>query len=174
LLQQAKEALRIDHADEDALLSAYLAAAVEYCEARLNQALITQTKRLILPRWGTAGVIALPYPPLRAIESVKYYDDGVLTTWEAANYVVDIQGRPGRLWPAEGVGYPSHDARPDAIQITFECGWGNAATDVPEIIRIAIEKIVHDLYEDRSTGMEIRGDRILDRLLAVASIGHEM
>lgn len=174
LLSSVKTALRIDHSEEDTLLVDFIRAAADYCEGRLNQALITQTRMLMLPKWGTSGTIDMPYPPLQSVESVEYYDDDVLREWDAANYVVDTAASPGRIWPANSGTYPSHDSRPDAIQITFECGYGDDYTSIPALIRIAIQKIVHDLYEDRSCGLEVKRDAVLDRLLYAASMGHEL
>lgn len=49
----------------------------------------------------------------------------------------------------KGVSQPSLYKRADAIEIQFKCGYGTAASDVPEAIKQAILLVVGKMYELR-------------------------
>jgi hypothetical protein len=67
LLAEAKARLRIDVDDEDALLTALIAAARMFVEKTLGVALITQSWSYFLDFWPAAGCITLPI--LRSMRS---------------------------------------------------------------------------------------------------------
>lgn len=138
-----------DHA-EDSLISAMLTAARLYCEKFQGRAYITQTWDLYLDQFPAEDFIELPWPRLQSITHLKYYDsDGVLQTWDAANYTVSTLREPGRLYLAYQISWPTARNIPDAIQIQFVCGFGDLASDVPQNIKNGILLKLADLYENR-------------------------
>lgn len=95
--------------------------------------------------------IVLPNPPLREIVHLKYYDtDNSQQTWSSDNYWAGTwKNQKGFIEIQKGVSQPSLYKRADAIEIQFKCGYGTAASDVPEAIKQAILLVVGKMYELR-------------------------
>lgn len=152
-LAEVKAQLRISMDDEDDLISGYITAAREHVEMFLRRSLINRTYRLRLtdfPRDKT--FIELPKPPLVSVSHVKYYDDvnNVLTTFAAANnYSVFGDSILGRVQLLDEVDWPEVYEREDAVQIEFVAGYGAAAANVPQSIRLAVRMLVSHWYENR-------------------------
>lgn len=155
LLPDAKAHLRVDIADDDALITTLIKAAREWCEGYQNRAFITQTWRLHLDAWPRE-YIRIPRPPLQSVTSVKYTDSaGSQTTWPAAEYLVDVHSEPGRIVPAYGKSWPTATLQPvSAIEVEFVAGHGDAATDLHERIIQAMKLLVGHLYENREATVE--------------------
>ncbi len=150
-LAAAKLHCRVDHADEDTLITALVAAATEHLDGHagiLGLALVTQKWRQDFGCFRDC--LRLPLGPVQSIDSVKYYDAAdVLQTVDPAVYALyaDPLGpvvmlRSGKSWPGP-IAW-----RPDAVQVTAVCGFG-AAGDVPAPLRAAILLLVGHLYANR-------------------------
>lgn len=178
-LAQAKGHLRVDHPDDDFLISTYIEAAVgrlDGADGILGRSLVNQTWALDLDRFPVCGPITIPLSPLRSVVSVKYFDPG---GWEqllpAEHQVVHpglglLELQPGRSWP-------STYGRRRAVTIEFLAGYGPATKDdgaplVPGPLRSAILLMVGDLYANRETGVvgtvaaELKTSMTVDRLTA--------
>lgn len=149
-LAEAKAHLRVDGADEDALIDGLITAARQHAEVFTRRAFITQTWELVLDGWPNKESIEIPLPPLRSIVSVTYTDmDGVNTLWDAANYIVDTDSEPGRLVLDYEKTWPAVTLQPaGGIRIRFEAGYGGSA-DVPQAIKQAMLLHIGFLYEQR-------------------------
>lgn len=146
-LTEAKIHLRVDHTDDDALITSLIFAARQYVEQYLQRAIITQTLRLTMDAFPDGDIKV--YPSLQSITSIKYIDtDGVLQTWPTANYLVDTYSLIGRVSPAYGDSYPDTRNQLNAIEIVFIAGYGVAA-DVPQSIKQAMFLIIGHWYENR-------------------------
>ena len=161
-LAEAKAHLRVDHDDQDDLISAQIRAATAWLDGWsgiLGRALITQTWRQEFGRF--ADHLPLPLAPVTAIDSVSYFDgDNVQQTLDTGVYdlFADARGayvslRPGQSWPVTF-------RRTDAVSITFTAGFG-AATDVPDPIRQAILLIVQRLFDGADTEIDAAIDRVV-------------
>jgi len=152
-LAEAKEHLRVDHTDEDDLITAYVAAVSSSLEAgfgEIGRALITQTWKLYMPSLPSDGRIVLPFPPLQSVTSVTYRDtDNAEQTLSASAYRVVAQSESGLIEQVDGAAWPSTFNRADAVTITFVCGYGDAASDVPEGIRMIARLLLAHWYENR-------------------------
>src|SRR5690606_10645323 len=108
-LEQVKAHLRVDLDEEDDLLvSAYIPAARQACEAYLSRALLTQTWRQTFSCWGR--YLELEYPPHQSITSIQYVDGaGATQTLAGSEYQSDLSSddRPARIMPAYGKVWPS-------------------------------------------------------------------
>jgi uncharacterized phiE125 gp8 family phage protein len=83
------------------------------------------------------------------VASIKYVDPaGIIQTLDPTMYQVE-PGAPGRIYPAYGKSWPAVRAIPGAITVNYTAGYGPAATDVPECVRLAIRLMVAELYEQR-------------------------
>lgn len=153
-LEEAKLHLRVDSSEEDTLISSLVAAATQNLDGAngwLGRALMPQTWRLDLP--GLPGRIALPLPPLIAVEAVTYLDqDGAEQTLAPSAYQVSHGGEwlsyleptPGASWPASR-----------RASVIYRCGYsGDAysppvAVAAPEPIRAAIKLLVGHWFANR-------------------------
>lgn len=152
-LAEAKQHLRVDANDDDALITSLINAATEKMDGRagvLGRCIVTQTWKVWFRRFGGMRKICLPFPDVDASSVVlKYFDgDDVEQTINAADYWVleDLTGsfvlrKPDAIWPTV------YD-RPDAISIEFQAGFGGV-DDVPAPIKAAILLTVGHLYENR-------------------------
>ncbi|MGG2476239.1 head-tail connector protein, partial [Rhizobium sp. BR5] len=69
-LAEVKAHLRLDTAEEDALLAALIRTAREHLERTTGLCLIRQTWRLYLDRWPPNGVILIGKGPVQVIETI--------------------------------------------------------------------------------------------------------
>jgi uncharacterized phiE125 gp8 family phage protein len=151
-LAQAKAQCGVgaDVTDDDALLDGYTAAAAELVEAMTDRALLTQTCIYTASGFPCEGeAIVLPRPPLQSVTSVQYRDTaGVLQTWDPSQYRIVTTGRFGAIVPAYGVCYPWTTCVPDAVTVTFVCGWATAA-EIPGRLMLAQQQLVAHWYAKR-------------------------
>lgn len=152
-LAEAKTALRVDGTVDDLLISTYIAVARDYVErtARPKLALITQTWRFIADEWPDGDTVELRPYPLQVVGSIKYTDDsGVERTFSSSNYLVDTASEPGRIRLKGTASWPSTTLRDlNGLAIEFDAGFGDAGSDVPEMLRQAILLLVAHWYENR-------------------------
>lgn len=141
-LDEVKAFLRIDHdRDNEVLEDTVIPTAVDAAETFRGQRFITTTLRLDLPDFPDSGTIEL-YSPLQSVTHVKYYDDSeTLQTLSSTYYDTDIVSEPGKVSLAYGYLWPSAYERPDAVQVTYVAGYGDASTDVPAEIRRVIMQL---------------------------------
>lgn len=152
-LTEAKLQCRVDGTAEDALLTAYIAAARQMCEEQTWRSLLTQTWDLWLPCWPPCRSIRLPRPPLRSVTWIQYFDAaGVQQTLGGDAYQVITQSEPGGIVLAGGKYWPGHSmtaALP--INIRFVAGYGDAAAAVPEALRQGMRLLIGHMYANRES-----------------------
>ena len=159
---QVKAQARVETTADDALIAVYLSAARELCEEMARRAFTTQTLRLSLDEWPCGRVIKLPRPPLISVTSIVYTDDdGIATTWPAANYVVDTDSEPGRILPDPDVVWPVGETLRAAggIKITYQAGYGAAAA-CPKKYQMAVLLLAAHLYERREAAADAKMEEI--------------
>jgi len=150
-LEEAKAHLKVDTADDDALIVRLIAAARARAEWHTGRAFVTQS--WILWRDGWAQCVEIPLPPLQAIAAVTTFaPDGTPNVLDPDLYTVDAASQPARL--AFGCIPPVGLRTINAIAIAFDAGYGGAADDVPAPLREAILEIVAELYVHRGDGPE--------------------
>lgn len=161
-LSDVKSHLRIDHTDDDAILAAYITAAVAMVDGasgRLKRSLVTQTWKQSQPCPNGAGVIWLELPPIIAVSSIEYVssEDNTLTTAALTDFDTIAQNDGFAIVrPKQGKSWPAFDAsRPDALQVTFTTGYGDAAS-VPAPIKSAIYLLVGHYYANREATTDYR------------------
>jgi len=136
---------------EDDLLTAIIESARRDCELFQNRSYVTQTWELWLDEFPDEYFIELPMPPVQSVTSVKYYNtNDTEAEFSSDYYYVDTKGEPGRVVLNFGESWPSTTLRPgNGVCITYDAGYGDAGSDVPENIRRAILLLIGHYYENR-------------------------
>ena len=146
-LAQAKAHLRVTSDTEDDTITALIAAATQYLERDTGQALIDQQWRAYFCRIPCDGVLELMRSPVRGIVAVTVYDaNGNGTVLDGSDYYVNLVARPARVRLADSV--PAV-MRANGIEIDFNAGYGEAGTDVPDMLKRAILVLVAHWYDFR-------------------------
>jgi len=135
--------------DEDATLTAILAAARQQVENITRRQLMTATYDYYLSDWPGGDAIVLPFGNLASVTSVKYTDtDGTETTLAVTtDYTVELNGEQcGRVvLPYQG-SWPAATLSPsNPIAIRFVCGYASAAL-VPETLQVAIKFAAENMW----------------------------
>ena len=149
-VQEARDHLRVDSTQEDALISELISAARQYIEESTRRPLITQSWTYYADCF--AGDIELK-PNLQSVVTVKYLDaDGNQQTLSAANYAADLAALVGVIYPAYRLDWPSARYVTNSIEIEFVAGYGLAA-DVPAPIKQAALLLIGHFYQNRESVM---------------------
>ena len=138
-LGRVKRSLGLDNViDYDTTLQELIASASQAVSNDLGRALTTTTYTLYLQRWP-GRIIELPYPPLIAVDSIKYYADSDSTLTTFSSYTVAKEGEPGLIALNEDASWPDlMDRGVNPIEIQFQAGYGADTDDVPPAIQAAV------------------------------------
>lgn len=148
-LAETKAHLRIAHDSEDDLLAGLIRAAREDVERGTGLALMEQGWRLVLDDLPAGGCVMIARHPVREILSVTAYGtEGEASLISAGDYQADLVSRPARLQFFTGI---SPLRTLNGIEIDFTAGFGEAGTDVPDLLRRAILVLVAHWYEFRTS-----------------------
>jgi uncharacterized phiE125 gp8 family phage protein len=148
-LDEAKAYLRVAHADDDTVIAALIASAREHVEAQTRRGLITQTWRHKRDAWPADGRIAVLPAPLQTLAAARVYDqDGAAQAIDVESFVLDTIAAPGTI------SFPPWSAPPPGrayggIELDIVVGYGDAASDVPAPLKLAIRLLLAHWYENR-------------------------
>jgi uncharacterized phiE125 gp8 family phage protein len=149
-LTEAKAALRVDHSDDDARLTAMILAATAMLETYTGLHIMSQVVERSYDKWGSESIIDTDVWPLQSIDSVKYDDTAspsVETTLVSeVDYYADVTTIGGRVINT-GYGWPSTQDSPNSIRIRMTAGYATAG-DVPDIIKEAIFAYMVYMYDN--------------------------
>jgi uncharacterized phiE125 gp8 family phage protein len=156
ILAEAKLHLRVDGNEEDALITALIAAATSQAEDYTWRTLMSTVFEYFDADFH--GEIDIDTYPVSTIDSIKYYNtSNVLTTISATEYEYNLNVSPATIRPKSGYYWPSPAIRYDAVIVRFTAGYASAAL-VPAAIKQAILMIIGHLYanrEDVVTGTQV-------------------
>jgi len=151
-LEEMKEALRVDHTDDDSLIIGLMRAARMWAEAYLNKRIASQVVELSYDRFPSSEIY-LGVWPIISIDSVKYDDTAspVAEQTLVANtdYYADKTTIGGRVKSISG--WPSVAVKPNAVRIRMTVGY--VKDDIPDIIKEGIKVYTAALY-DRDCELE--------------------
>jgi len=153
LLDEAKAFLRLDHAHEDDLIRALVAAARLTVEVETRSVLIEQVWRASFPDWPD-GPLALPVMPVIAVTRIRGLDAaGAASDLPLAGFDIDVTAGTVAIRPGAGPFVPAA-----SYEIDYRAGYGPTGADVPAGLRQAILMLAAHWYENRSavTGAEMR------------------
>lgn len=142
-LHSAKAFLRIDHDDEDNLISTLITSARIHIESYLSASLILRRRRYEKSA-PPQSCLYLNHHPVKQIISVTTVSREGPRLSDSSDYLVNLHARPVSLrW------LKRHSRRLDAVIIDFEAGYGSSEDDVPMPIRQALMLMLAQSYERR-------------------------
>lgn len=144
-IDDAKEHLRIDASDEDALIRGYLTAARQVAENYANRVIASQQFRLTLDSFPLQ--IHLPKTPVISVDSFTYVDTNgdSQTLSSGSGYFLSNDDFDPVLKPPYNSSWPDTESGFEKVVITFTAGF----SAVPQNVKSAILLIVGDLYNNR-------------------------
>jgi uncharacterized phiE125 gp8 family phage protein len=151
ILDDVKHFARIEIDADDAEVLQRIKDARVHVENFTRRALINQTITMRID-WCFPDVIELPVGPVQSVTAANftYVDtDGATTQVATSVYTVDTVSDPGRIYRAFNQTWPTNRLQRQAISVEFIAGYGSAASDVPEPIRLAIMQMVVHWYEHK-------------------------
>lgn len=153
---------RISSDVTDGTLTPIIAAARQQAENYQNRAFITQTWELVFDGYPTCP-IRIPKAPLISLVSVKVTSiAGVVTTMTLTDFLVDTSGINGQISLKYGKSWPAVIPERAGVVIQFTCGFGAAASNVPDRIKVAIETGALWLYDHPGEPMTDAFNLLLD------------
>lgn len=151
---ESKADLKIEHSDEDALISSLILAATEYAEQVSGKALITQTWAYSVRSVSGNQALYLPVTPVQSISSISYFDtNNDSQTLTVSDFYFHGTEDWAYIQPKQGQNWPGLYDRLDAITVTFVAGFGLAAA-VPVNIKQAIRLITAHWYRNRAAASD--------------------
>lgn len=164
-LDDAKANLRVDGADMDDLITAWLEGITAHAEHYMGRSIINQTWRLTLDAFPDA--LKLYNPPIVSVSSVKYYDeDNTLQTLDPADYALDNASEPGYIVPAPDVDWPDTYDKINAVIVEYVAGYGATAASTPKDIKLYILAKLSEVFDPNARPNEVTSSftcRLLDR-----------
>jgi len=152
---EARAHLRVTSSDEDTYISSLIAAAEAYLDGYsgiLGRALVTQTWSQSFDGFPACGELRLPLGNVQSVSSVSYYDESNnAQTFSSYSVVTDARG-PKLALDADA-SWPGTYNRPDAVTVTWVCGYGDAS-DIPEAIIHAAKLLIGQWFDHREAGGE--------------------
>ena len=137
-LTLAKQHLRVDHSDEDVLITQYINAAIAWVENYTDKLL---TRREVTQEASCFGVyLPLHYGPAPDSLSIAYTD-----TDEAAQTIADAKLVRDRAYPASS--WPTIDENTEIV-LTYTAGYSSVPADLDSAVLL----LVGEFYDNREAG----------------------
>lgn len=128
-MSDAKRHINVYHADDDALISALIAAAQSHlegpegCGGTLGRAVSRHVLEMRLPRFPVGRRLFMPQPPLIAVGSVAYIaPNGISDVMDPAHYHVVPRHLDPHIMLRDTASWPSTIVAPDAVTVRFTVG----------------------------------------------------
>lgn len=152
---------------DDNLIKAIIESVAGYFEKMTGRVLINKTYKTFLdkfpshyslsyysgvsplmPKYNDNGII-IKRSKLQSITHIKYYKDGVLTTWASTDYYFTDDTDYSGIYLVENKSFPEVDVRKQAVIITFVAGYGDTFCNIPEDVKMALFQMISYIYENR-------------------------
>lgn len=144
----AKEYLRITDTAQDTIIDLMIGAVTEFAEIYTKRDFITRIWETFRNEFEPQ--FQLRRSPFQSIEGFDYLVNDVFITVAASLFGVTTENDfpfifrlPDQDWPDD------KDDLPQSIRIQFKSGFGDAETDIPTSLRVALLQHVAKLYENR-------------------------
>ena len=141
---EAKQRIRVDHSEEDSLITDYIAAATELVSAMTGLVLGAETWQFKVGPQRDA--LLLPVAPVNTVTTIAYLDQTeVVQSANVGDFVLYADPVRPSLRPGRGKVWPAAADRDDAITITVSAG----LTALPPSLKTAILMMVAHWYRTR-------------------------
>ncbi len=152
-LEEAKAHLRVDHTDDDDVIKALIAAAVDHLDGWTGILGRSLVKQSLKQEFAGFGCLRLQVGPVARVETISYFDSNNQSqTLPDTAFVKRTDARGSYVdLPPQGI-WPSAYVRPDAVSVTYEAG--SDAASVPAAIKTAIMLMVASWYRNREATSE--------------------
>ncbi len=147
-LEEAKLFLRVEHNDEDAMITGLIVAAREAAEGYMKRSLVTQTLSVAFDDYAPMQFV-LPRGKVQSVESVKFIDKAGDETLLTSGQYYLTAGNRALVFVVTPL---SHQ-----IEIVYLAGFGDADA-VPNAIKQGMKAHVAYMYENRMNGSKIHGE----------------
>lgn len=145
-LAEAKDNLRVTGSRMDAQVEVWIRGITKHAEGFMRRSLMRQDWQLTTDSFSQP--LRLSRPPVLEIASVKYFDtDNVLQTVDPATYML----AGGRVALKPGASWPASYTRPDAVQITYTCGYGDTAAATPPDVKLYLLAKLAEQFDPASS-----------------------
>ena len=146
-----------DDGSQDAVLEAYLRAAMAAIEARLGRVLLARPFSFVVSRWSETASQGLPVAPVVSVEAVMMRDaDGFETVVEPELWSLMRDRQRPRLVGRFGRSLP-RIPRGGQVEVSFTAGYGAVWEAVPADLRQAAMMLAAHFYENRTETGAISG-----------------
>lgn len=147
-LQEAKRHLTIDHNNDDTLIKNSLIPAVrQAAELRTHRQFQTASWTLTLDCFpkGSEG-LRLPLGQFQSLDSITHYDSDLTST--SMTLATEVYEFGSTDYPVI-TPVTSWDSTARKVVVVFTCGYGDAVSDVPELLRQGMLILLAHYYEQR-------------------------
>lgn len=151
-LAEAKQHLRVDFADDDALITSLIAAATLHAQAMVQRRFVRQEVEWVIDGWRQRILLPIAPVAIDGVVSIRYADwaSQALQEMPADMYVVQPYGSSVSIIPSYSTFWPPVFAvAPEPVVIRFVVG--DDVKDVAPNVSAAIKLIVGHLYENRQS-----------------------
>lgn len=186
-LAYVKQHIQAISSADDTLVAVWVEAADSYFQEQTGRQTITAVREAWLDAFPFVGAtgrgarIQLPYPPLQAVLAVEYvagdgsvqsFSDGASpeTPYWTASAPRGPYAARGYVEPVSGMSWPSARDETGAVRIRYRCGYGDADTDVPELVRGILCYLVGHFDTFRAAVHEARRGQVLELPYGVADM----
>jgi uncharacterized phiE125 gp8 family phage protein len=152
-LEEAKNFLRVDHAEDDMLISALITASRQMCEEYTRRILVTTTideyfDKFPKNSWNNlSNLIYLSRGPVASITSVKYVDEiGSEVALTSDQFITDVISEPARVQSTAGW----FAAAGVVNQVIVRYVVGSDVSSIPRPLIQGMMLVISDLYDQRS------------------------
>lgn len=164
-LAYAKSFLRVDHDQENGLISDLITSARIRVEQTIRASLIIRRQLYTTSRLSDAGAY-INHGPVTLIHSVKAIDsEGEVLGLSPFDYRFDLRAVPARLCLNVPYRWRDYGSGAVAAEIELDAGYGAAPDDIPMPLRQAVLLFLAQSYEHRGAGEEPPAPLMADALL---------
>lgn len=157
-LDEAKVWCRVEHAEDDALITMLVQAARQRFVELTGRSAGRQSLELRIDRFPVGACpIELPFPPVYSVEYVRYFDsNGSLQSYgegSPTSWLEDFGSEPARIQPFYGSYWPATAPVIGAVKVGYTAGYASVGSPevacVPPAAKVWMRAVIATLYDKR-------------------------
>ncbi len=148
-LEYIKTFLRVDHADEDALISDLIQSARERVEGLIGGALISRPRRYTGSKVSARGVF-IAHSEISDITALRVVGDEATTEISLSALSINLRCNPPSIRLKDRPSFKSFQPSATTLEVDFIAGYGASPEDVPMPLRQAVLLLLAQSYEYRA------------------------